>query len=77
MNMSGMRLDKGELIHANLHRSIIIPQDVIPTLRSSIEAVVESEVIVLAPACAPSFDIHKLKEFWAAFEAARTYWHRD
>lgn len=72
VNIFGMRLDEGELIHADRHGSIVIPHEVISTLKSAIEKVVESEAIVLGPARAPGFDIHKLEEVWAAFEAART-----
>ena len=72
MNILGMRLDEGELIHADRHGSIVIPHDVIPKLKSAIETVVDSEAIILGPARASGFDIHKLEKIWTAFEAART-----
>ena len=72
VNILGMRLDEGELIHADRHGSIVIPHDVIPKLKSAIETVVDSEAIILGPARASGFDIHKLEEIWTAFEAART-----
>jgi hypothetical protein len=34
--------------------------------------VISSEAIVLGPARKPDFDIKKLEEAWAKFEAART-----
>lgn len=50
----------------------MIPFDVVPDLKRAIETVIASENIVLGPARAPGFDIDKLEEVWAAFEAART-----
>ena len=50
VNILGMRLDEGELIHADRHGSIVIPHDVIPKLKSAIETVVDSEAIILGPA---------------------------
>jgi regulator of RNase E activity RraA len=68
----GMRVAEGDLIHADRHGSIVIPDEVIGTLKSAIETVIESEAIVLGPARAPGFDIEKLEQVWADFEAART-----
>ncbi|MDE0969508.1 MAG: RraA family protein [Octadecabacter sp.] len=72
VNIFGMRVNEDELIHADRHGSIVIPNDVIPKLKSAIEKVVENEAIVLGPARAPDFNIDKLEVVWAAFEAART-----
>ncbi|MGB0798277.1 MAG: RraA family protein [Planktomarina sp.] len=72
VNILGMRVDDGDLIHADRHGSIVVPTDVIPILKAAIETVIQSEDIVLTPARAPGFDIHKLEEVWAKFEAART-----
>ena len=36
------------------------------------EKVIDSEAIVLVPAREPGFNIEKLEEVWAQFEAART-----
>ena len=60
------------IIHADRHGSIVIPNDVIPKLKSAIETVIESEAIVLGPAREPGFDIDRLEEVWAKFEATRT-----
>lgn len=72
VNVKGMRVANGELIHADRHGSIVIPADVIPKLKQAIETVIASEAIVLGPAREPDFDIHKLEEAWAKFEASRT-----
>jgi len=68
----GMRVAQGELIHADRHGALVIPAEVIPALKSAIETVIASEAIVLGPAREPGFNIERLEEVWAAFEAART-----
>ncbi len=72
VNILGMRVSENELIHADRHGAIVIPKDVIPRLKAAIEKVIDTESIVLGPAREPGFDIEKLEEVWAKFEAART-----
>lgn len=72
VNVMGMRVAQGELVHADRHGAVIIPSEVIPDLKGAIDTVVASENIVLEPARKPDFDINKLEEAWAKFEAART-----
>jgi len=72
VNIKGMRVAQGELIHADRHGALVIPNEVIPELGSAIENVISSEAIVLGPARERGFDIDKLEEVWAKFEAART-----
>jgi regulator of RNase E activity RraA len=72
VNIFGMRVAENELVHADRHGSIVIPHDTIPKLKSAIETVMKSEAIVLGPAREPGFDIDRLEEVWAEFEAART-----
>ena len=72
VNIMGMRVQQDELIHADRHGALVIPADLILMLKQAIDKVVASEDIVLGPAREPGFDINKLEEVWAAFEAART-----
>lgn len=72
VSVMGMRVAQGDLIHADRHGALAIPDAVIPDLQDAINAVVEREAIVLGPARAPDFDITKLEEAWARFEAVRT-----
>ena len=69
MNMS---VCQGDLIHADRHGALVIPTDVVSLLKNAIEKVIDSEAIVLIPAREPGFNIEKLEEVWAQFEAART-----
>lgn len=72
VNIMGMRVAQGELIHADRHGALIIPADIIPVLKQAIETVIASEAIVLGPAREAGFDITKLEAAWALFEASRT-----
>lgn len=72
VNILGMRVAEGELVHADRHGALVIPEEVIPDLHAAIQAVTEREAIVLGPAREPGFNIAKLEEAWAKFEAVRT-----
>lgn len=72
VDVCGMRVAHGELIHADRHGALVIPDDVVGVLADAIDAVVATEAIVLGPAREPGFDIDRLEEAWAKFEAART-----
>lgn len=72
VNVFGMQVTQGELIHADRHGALVIPLDVVPQLKAAIETVIGNEAIVLAPARKPDFNIDKLEEAWAKFEIART-----
>lgn len=72
VNVLGLTVAQGELIHADRHGALVIPPEVIAGLRSAIETVVANEAIIIGPARAPDFNIDKLEEAWARFEAVRT-----
>ena len=72
VTVMGMTIYPGELIHADRHGAVVIPDEVIPTLFEAIEKVFATEAIVLGPARTPGFSIEKLEEAWAEFEQART-----
>lgn len=69
VNIMGMRVAQGELIHADRHGALVIPAEVIAKLESAIATV---EAIVLGPAREPGFNFQKLEAVWAEFERART-----
>jgi regulator of RNase E activity RraA len=72
VGVMNMKVCQGDLIHADRHGALVIPTDVITTLHQAIEKVFKSEAIVLDPARKPGFNIEKLEEVWALFEATRT-----
>jgi len=72
VTVNGMCVKEDELIHADRHGGIVIPEEVIPHLENAIATVIKNEKIILTPAREPDFNIEKLEAAWAEFEAART-----
>jgi regulator of RNase E activity RraA len=72
VEVCGLKVSQGELVHADRHGALVIPDEVIPGLKVAIETVIANEAIVLKPAREPGFSIEKLEEAWAKFEEART-----
>ena len=67
-----MTVNDGDLIHADRHGGVVIPQDVIPDLEAAILKMFETEKLILEPARQEDFDCEAFQKAWAAFEAART-----
>ena len=72
VTVNGMCVKEDELIHADRHGGIVIPEEVIPHLENAIATVIKNEKIILTPAREPDFNMEKLEAAWAEFEAART-----
>ncbi|MBO9479346.1 RraA family protein [Shimia sp. R11_0] len=68
----GMTVKDGDLIHADRHGALVIPEDVVPMLEAAILKLLETEKLVLEPARKEGFDFEKFEAAWQAFEAART-----
>ena len=45
-----LTIQPGELIHADLHGAVVIPDDVLPKLGNAIESLLSTEQIILEPA---------------------------
>jgi len=67
-----LTIQPGELIHADLHGAVVIPDAVLPKLGEAIESLLSTEQIILGPAREANFDLDKLMDVWKAFEKART-----
>lgn len=68
----GLRVAPGALIHADRHGAVAIPTAVLPRLLAALDTLEASEALILGPATAPDFDIDRLLAAWAEFERART-----
>ncbi len=68
----GMTVNDGDLVHADRHGALVIPSDVIDLLEAAILKLLETEKVVLEPARADGFDFEAFEAAWAAFEASRT-----
>lgn len=72
VSVMGMQVEEDNLIHADRHGAIVIPDAVISDLEHAIDTVITNEAIILGPARSPGFNIEKLEAAWAEFEARRT-----
>ena len=68
----GMTVTEGDLIHADRHGALVIPKDVIETLEASIEKLLSTETLILEPARSAEFDFEVFEEAWDTFEKSRT-----
>lgn len=68
----GLTINEGDLVHADQHGAVIIPPDVLSKLNNAIQTLLSSERIILDPARKPGFNIDALMEAWEVFEKART-----
>jgi len=68
----GMHVSEGDLVHADRHGAVVIPEEVIKTLESSIEKLLATEQLILKPAREALFDFETFEKAWADFENSRT-----
>lgn len=68
----GMMVVEGDLIHADMHGAIVIPSDVIDVLEDAIERLLSTEHLILEPARGPNFDFEMFEKAWTEFENSRT-----
>ena len=68
----GLTIAPGDLVHADRHGAVVIPTEVVPHLANAITRMQATERLILGPARAPGFDFAAFETAWAAFEAART-----
>ena len=72
VSIMGMQVGEDDLVHADRHGAVVVPEDVIPKLEDAIATVFANENLILGPAREPGFTIEKLEAAWAEFERRRT-----
>ena len=72
VSIMGMQVGEDDLVHADRHGAVVVPEDVIPMLEDAIATVFANENLILGPAREPGFTIEKLEAAWAEFERRRT-----
>lgn len=72
VSVMGMQVNEDDLVHADRHGAVVVPEDVIPKLEEAIATVFANENLILGPAREPGFTIEKLEAAWAEFERRRT-----
>lgn len=68
----GLTVADGDLVHADRHGAVVVPEDVVPVLGDAIRKLLATERLVLEPARAEGFDFAAFEAAWTAFEKART-----
>jgi regulator of RNase E activity RraA len=68
----GLSVADGDLIHADRHGALVIPLDDIPKLADAIRKLLDTERLILEPARGEKFDFETFEKAWTAFERART-----
>ena len=72
INIFGMNIKSGDLVHADRHGAVVVPTDVIDDLEASILKMQQTERLVLDPARKKGFDFNAFEAAWNDFEKART-----
>lgn len=67
----GLTVTPGDLIHADRHGAVVIPESIIDQLAVAIKKMQVTERLVLDAARSPGFDFAAFETAWAAFEKAR------
>lgn len=62
VNVAGMVVKSGDLIHADRHGAVMIPAGTIPDLLKAIDLISRREKVILDAAKDPKFDIHMLEK---------------
>lgn len=68
----GLKVKDGDLVHADRHGALVIPPEVVPVLEEAIIKLLDTEKLVLDPAREDGFDFDAFEQAWTNFEASRT-----
>ena len=72
VQIKGVTVPDGALVHADRHGAVVIPNDVIDTLEAAIALLFTSEKVVLDATKGKRIGFEEFETAWAAFEASRT-----
>ena len=67
----GMGVKDGDLIHADKHGAMVIPKDVIKDIGTFVKKILELEKIVIEPIKGRKVTFEEFKDIWQKFENAR------
>ena len=62
VDIFGMTVKHGSLVHADKHGAVLIPHDIAPRLPSAIDTILQREAVILKAIRAPGFDIDVLRK---------------
>ena len=64
INIHGLHVNDGDIIHADQHGAVVIPSDALPMIESGINYMAKKEKHLIEAAKQPNFDMEKLKIAW-------------
>ncbi len=68
----GLDIQPGDLVHADRHGAVVIPDDVVSSLSAAIKTLTMSEDIIFSTVKGKKISFDEFQTVWAAFEEART-----
>ena len=72
VSVFGITVSPGDLVHADRHGAVVIPNEVIPILKDAVHKLFASERLILDPAEKTEFSFDDFKSAWEDFEKSRT-----
>ena len=72
VSIFGISVSPGDLVHADRHGAVVIPNGVIDNLHEAIHKLFASERLILDPADKKGFSFNDFKSAWDDFERSRT-----
>ncbi|RPG27372.1 MAG: RraA family protein, partial [Gammaproteobacteria bacterium TMED57] len=61
VDVAGMRVTDGDIIHADQHGAVVIPAEVIGQVQEAAQQLARREAVIISAAQQPDFDIEKLR----------------
>ncbi|HWQ39324.1 MAG TPA: RraA family protein [Burkholderiales bacterium] len=71
VDVLGLAVSDGDVVHADRHGALVIPADVLEKLPAAIDLMARREKVVLDAARQPGFNIQKLRQAYADMEKVR------
>ena len=72
INVHGLRINHGDIIHADQHGAVIIPEDALKMIKNAINHMTKKESHLIEAAKKSGFNMEKLKQAWK--DAANEKW---
>ena len=73
VNVCGLEVRPGDMVHADLHGAVVIPASVLPDMKEAISELMATELLVLDKARnSENYDFETFRASWEAFEGSRT-----
>jgi len=68
VNVSGMVVQSGDLVHADRHGAVVIPKDKVKELLAAVALIAKREAAIMATCRKPGFTVEALKKVFAEVE---------